>query len=504
MNRRTKIGVNPQWGPYVAAALLLLTSFQALARDHKYTGVGPNKYLSNMTMTTQVKLGDEVLTDCEVASFVGSECRSSWLSEPEQGGLVFQLIPGQSSGETLTFRVVYTDENGQEQDVLAEQTYVYRNDGIAGTPDAPYVITLPGKPKVRATYADGPTKEKDFWLSEAIGKKQDSVALATTIYIKGVWTADDYAALDGALDASPMANPCQLRYLPEDTALPAGWTNTISGTTALTDITLADGTPTAPASLYVEKEIDLDGHSVTYTRSFTLADGKSGWNSVIMPFAFKVYADDEEVSLYTTKDAKDTSGYWAQRLDYGDDENGLDFTMLTGYKKNKYKAYTPYLLAFPGNNYNIGTRDISLAGKTITLRSTEETLAETPDYLSNLTIDDTDYALIGTFTVIRKQPMYLLQHGASDEGTDAFCYSAQGSLMPFRAYLKDLTGSNAARMLTINMGTEEKAPTGMDTPKEQARTVSQPKSIYDLQGRQLNSVPRNQLIIISGKKIFAK
>lgn len=496
MNLRTKISESQRWASHIIAALLLMcTSLTATARDHKYTGVDEHKYYGNMTITTKVMLDDEVLLDCEVASFVGDECRSSWLSHPEQGGLVFQLIRGETTGDILNFRVVYTDENGQEQDVLAEQTYVYKNDEIVGDALNPYIIELPGKPKVLATYADG--TEKRFLLSEAIGEKRDSVAMATTIYIKGIWTADDYASLDTALDSSEKLNPSQLRYLPADTELPTGWTNTISGTTALTDITLADGTQEAPASLFVAEDIDLNGHTATYTRSFVLADGKSGWNTVIVPFAFEVLADDEEVSRYTKMEAQDTKGYWALSLDYGD-KDGLEFIQMKG---KKFTAYIPYLLAFPGDNFNTDTRSISLAGKTITLRCTETTLAATPDYLSNLTADDTDYALIGTFSAIHKQPMYLLRNAVTDEGTDAFCYDAEGDLMPFRAYLTDLTGANAASMLPINIDFEE-ITTGIDPVGLQIRP--NPQGIYDLQGRQKDSVAGKQLLIIDGRKVIVK
>ncbi len=501
MNRRTKIGISQRLGfasRIVAALLLTCMSLTAAARDHKYVGVDEHKYYSSMTITTKVMLGDEVLLDCEVASFVGDECRSSWLSHPEQDGLVFQLIHGQTTGEILTFRVVYTDDNGQEQDVLADQTYVYTNDAIIGDALNPYIIQLPGKPTVRATYADG--EEKRFSLLQAIGDERDNVAMATTIYIKGEWTADDYASLNNALSSSEKLNPCQLRYLPADTELPTGWTNTISGTKALTDITLTDGTQEAPASLFVAEDIDLDGHTATYTRTFTMADGKSGWNSVIVPFAFEVLADDEVISIYTDMEAQDTKGYWALRLDYGDDEDGLDFTILTGKGIKKSAANTPYLLAFPGENFDSGTRSISLDGKTITLRSTDGTLAATPDYLSNLTKDDTDYALFGTFSAIRKQPMYLLRPAVTIVGTDAFCYYAEGNLMPFRAYVKDLTGTNAARMLAVNIGFEDKTTTGI----EAEQTIDHSNGIYDLQGRRLNSVSGKQLLIINGKKISVK
>ena len=503
MKRKSKIGEGQRRVSHIVAALLIAcTSLTAAARNHKYTSVDESKYQSNMTITTKVMLGDEVLLDCEVAAFVGEECRSSKLSHPEEGGLVFQLIHGETTGEILTFRVVYTDENGQEQDVLADQTYIYTNDAIVGDPQNPYIIELSGKPKVQATYPDG--KVRNFSLSEAAGEKQDSVAMATNIYIKGVWTADDYASLKNALGSSEKLNPCQLRYLPADTQLPAGWTNTISGAKALTDITLADGTQEAPASLFVAENIDLDGHTATYTRQFTLADGKSGWNTIILPFTFEVLADDEVVSLYKTMEAQDTKGYWALRLDYGDDEDGLLFTQLTGKGKLKIEAYTPYLLAFPGDNFDTDTRSISLTGKTITLRSTGTTLTATPDYLSNLTADDTDYALIGTFAAIRKQPMYLLRNAVTDEGKDAFCYYAEGDLMPFQAYLKDLTGANAATMLPINIDFEEPSTTGIEEIDASPCASRPSKGICDLLGRQWNSVAGKQLLIIDGRKVLVK
>ena len=504
-NRRPKTSKGQRRASLIVAVLLLLcTSLTASAeaREHKYTGVEPTKYYSNMTITTLVKLGDEVLLDCEVAAFVGDECRSSSLSSLEYGGLVFQLIPGSTTGEIIKFRVVYNDEKGQEQDVQADQTYVFKIDGKVGSPLDPYIIQLAGKPKLQARYADGTVR--DFWLSESTGEKQDSVAMATTIYIKGVWEADDYAALDAALDSSAKLNPCQLRYLPADSELPAGWTNTISGTKALTDITLSDGTQQAPASLFVAEDIDLDGHTATYTRDFVMADGKSGWNTVIVPFAFEVLADDDPIGIYKTMEAQDTKGYWALRLDYGDDEDGLDFLQMTDKGTKKVVAYTPYLIAFPGDNFDTDLRSISLAGKTITLRCTDDEISATPDYLSNLTKDNTDYALMGTFTAIRKQPMYLLRPAVTDAGNDAFCYYAEGNLMPFRAYLKDLTGANAARMLGLNIGFEERGSTGIGTIDQSPLTIDHSNGIYDLQGRRLNSVPRKQLLIINGKKLLVK
>ena len=495
MKRQTKL---------FAMLLLAGVSLTAAAREHKYTGVDEHTYYSNMTITTKVMLDDEVLLDCEVASFVGNECRSSWLSHPEQDGLVFQLIHGQKTGETLTFRVIYTDENGQEQDVLADQTYTYTNDAIVGDAANPYIIELPGKPKVQAHYAAGTTR--GFWLSEATGLKQDSVAMATTIYIKGIWTADDYAALNSALLTSAKHNPCQLRYLPANTELPTGWTNTVSGAKALTDITLADGTQAAPASLFIAEDIDLNGHTATYTRTFTLANGTSGWNTVILPFAFEVLADDQPVNIYTNMEAQDTKGYWALRLDYGDDTDGLEFVQMTNKRaKVKIAAYTPYLLAFPGDNFDTDTRSISLAGKTITLRSTETTLKATPDYLSNLTVeeDETQYALTGTFAARLKQPMYLLRQAVTDDGTDAFRYYAEGNIMPFRAYLKDLTGTNNARMLGVATSFESTITGIAETDCPQS-SIHDAKHIYDLKGLQLNSVARKQLLIINGKKILVK
>ena len=100
--------------------------------------------------------------------------------------------------------------------------------------------------------------------------------------------------------------------------------------------------------------------------------------------------------------------------------------------------------------------------------------------------------------------MYLLRPAVTDAGNDAFCYYAEGNLMPFRAYLKDLTGANAARMLGLNIGFEERGSTGIGTIDQSPLTIDHSNGIYDLQGRRLNSVPRKQLLIINGKKVLVK
>ena len=118
--------------------------------------------------------------------------------------------------------------------------------------------------------------------------------------------------------------------------------------------------------------------------------------------------------------------------------------------------------------------------------------------------------------------MYLLRPGVNSDGSDAFCYYAEGNLMPFRAYLTDLTGTNSARMLGLNIGFEDEDVTGIvELENDQYSTLNHSLfnvhcnatlskrerstfNVYDLQGRRLNSVPRKQLLIINGKKVLVK
>ena len=103
---------------------------------YNYTPVADNKYPSNMTIVAVVKNGSDLLTNSEVAAFVGDECRGVGRSSEDEA-LVFLTVLGEGSGDSIIFKV---ENNGEF--VTVPTKLVYEDDATIGTLEKPYVINL--------------------------------------------------------------------------------------------------------------------------------------------------------------------------------------------------------------------------------------------------------------------------------------------------------------------------------------------------------------------------
>ena len=92
-------------------------------------------YPNNMTMVIQLKDGDAVVDTCEVAAFIGDECRGA--TRASENGLYYLVISGEGSGQPMTLR---TCLNGEIIDIDNTQQFV--SDYNIGTSWNPYVIDL--------------------------------------------------------------------------------------------------------------------------------------------------------------------------------------------------------------------------------------------------------------------------------------------------------------------------------------------------------------------------
>lgn len=146
---------------YFALIFCLLIPFVAFSqteqteRNQKYTPCELAKYPDNMTMVVQVKAGDHILTDCEVAVFdAGGECRASSLSMLDHEGRCYLTIQGETTGEVLTFRAVY-NVDGRAYDVEAIETVTFETDATIGRYAEPYVLTIPAISSVTSGLSSG-------------------------------------------------------------------------------------------------------------------------------------------------------------------------------------------------------------------------------------------------------------------------------------------------------------------------------------------------------------
>jgi hypothetical protein len=134
---------------------------------HIFASVDPSLYPNNMTMVVRLIAVDGAPVDtCEVAAFVGDECRG--VTRASSNGLYYLIISGEGSGQPMTLR---TCLNGEIVTIDKTQTFV--SDDNIGTSWEPYVIdlsnALSGISNITADDAD----DTDWWTLQGfkIGRK---------------------------------------------------------------------------------------------------------------------------------------------------------------------------------------------------------------------------------------------------------------------------------------------------------------------------------------------
>ena len=105
-------------------------------RQSSFSPVEPTDYPDNMAIVIMLTDGSRVITDAEVAAFIGSECRGAAFADE---GLYYLLVAGEGSGQPMEIRAAI---NGTVCTVCT--TLTYSSDGNIGTPWEPFVIDISG------------------------------------------------------------------------------------------------------------------------------------------------------------------------------------------------------------------------------------------------------------------------------------------------------------------------------------------------------------------------
>jgi len=92
-------------------------------------------YPSNMTMTIRLMDGEAVVDTCEIAAYIGGECRGAVRAHTDS--LYYLVIAGDGAGQPMELRTVI---NGEE--IVIDKTLTFVSDNHIGTPWEPYVIQL--------------------------------------------------------------------------------------------------------------------------------------------------------------------------------------------------------------------------------------------------------------------------------------------------------------------------------------------------------------------------
>lgn len=499
------------------------------------------KYPNNMTYITCARWGrnGDKLTNYEVAVYdQNNELRCIGRSITQDKFKCTLTIPG-TEGETFHFKVLYGDDFANPTIVDVPQNCEFKTNDIVGHPDDgdPFWFTVPVDPKLLCwtTGLDGEAN-KTFSASD-INSEEATTALASAsrLHFFGNWETTDISKLTAGnpnlcyvnIDEAPIGiasaftncNPNCLFFFNESvTEAPEGMTNVIAGDKALTDITLKGGTTTNYCPFFCPKDIQLNGHKAEFTRpSWSWADGKSGWNTIVLPFDAQLTADGEVLSpyQYTNKIdqryiAKNILGYWLGTITSAEDET---VTTKLIFETNTLTANRPYIISLPGERFytqsgnEVSTKQsISLQDKDIKLVSTSDVIPATPTELRVEGEDEyTSYPFTGTYQPLLGQPMYVLKNKAGANGLTAFVYGATANLLPFQAYLNPSESQQRAAALTISLALDDSfmaEQTGIDGVYMDNKPLNGKR--YSLGGRQLGSSSNDGIYIQNNKKYLSR
>ena len=498
---------------------------------------------NNMTYVTCARWGrnGERLTNYEVAVYTeDGKLRCIGRSITDDVYKCCLTIPG-TEGETFHFKVLYGDfDNPTIVDV--PETCPFKTNATVGLPQdgEPFWFTVPVEPELRCwtTGLDGEA-DKIFSASDRNSTEATAaLASASRLHFFGNWETTDistltvgnanlcYVSIDeapiGIASAFTNCNPNCLFFFNESvTVAPEGMTrNVIAGDKALTDIILQGGTKDNYCPFFCPKDIQLNGHQAEFTRaSWSWADGKSGWNTIVLPFDAQLTADGAVLNPYryttdigTRYISTQTLGYWLATITCAKNDQ-VDTEII--YKEKTLSANRPYIISLPGERFytqsgnEVSTKQsISLQDKEIKLVSTSDVIPATPTALrvDPDTEDElTAYPFTGTYQPLLSQPMYVLKNKAGANGLTAFVYNAKASLLPFQAYLNPGQSQQPATALTISLSLDDSFMNGQTGIQDVSGTeaASQGKR-YTLDGKALGTAPFRGIYIQNNKKYLSR
>ena len=497
------------------------------------------KYPNNMTYITCARWGrnGDRLTNYEVAVYDQNNelrCIGRSQSTGVSNYRCTLTILG-TEGEHFHFKVLYGDfKNPTIVDV--PQTCEFKTNDIVGHPQDgdPFWFTVPVEPELRCwTSSFDGEADKTFSVSEITGTEATTaLAYASRLHFFGNWETTDISTLTAGnanlcyvnIDEAPIGiasaftncNPNCLFFFNESvTEAPEGITrNAIAGDKALTDIILQGGTASNYCPFFCPKDIDLNGHQAEFKRaSWSWADGKSGWNTIVLPFNAQLEADGVVLTpyQYTNKIdqryiAENILGYWLGTITSAEDET---VTTKLIFETNTLTANHPYIISLPGERFytqsgnEVSTKQsISLQDKVIKLVSTSDVIPATPVELRVEGEDEfTSYPFTGTYQPLLGQPMYVLKNKAGANGLTAFVYGESASLLPFQAYLNPGQAQQGAKALTIGLAIDDsfmEDETGINEVHDDADPTQGRR--YSLGGKPLGNAPIKGVYIQNNKK----
>ena len=174
--------------------MLFVLTLVAIPARAIFTPVDIHKYPDNMTMVIQLKNGGQTVDTCEVAAFVGDECRGAARATKS---LYYLVVSGEGGGQQMEIRTCLDGEI-----VTIDSSIVYSGDQNIGTPWEPYVIDI--------SQAAGAKRKKGDCNADGAVDVAD-IATVITVMAQGTEASADKRRNadvngDGSVDVADIAN----------------------------------------------------------------------------------------------------------------------------------------------------------------------------------------------------------------------------------------------------------------------------------------------------------
>lgn len=495
----------------------------------------PTQYPNNMSYFTHARFGRNGarLENYEVAVYDDRDSLVATGRAIKKDNWMCSVTIIGTEGIQYHFKVIYGDfDNPTIVDV--PETCWFKTNDIVGNPknDGYFWLTLPMEPQLQC-WTSSMTGDADAVFSfDDISSPSSAATIASSkrLALVGDWGKKDVSGMFAGckdlryvdIDETPIgiesafadSNPNCLYFFHDGiTAAPEGMNNVVAKKDALTDIVLRGGDKTKHNPFFCPVDINLGEHKAIYTRpSWTWADGKSGWNTLCLPFEAELQADEQAITPYTTTALtkpiflQHTLGYWLATITYSDTES-IDPELITD--ATTLKANEPYLISFPGKRFyqeiSSTIYSVSLEGRQLSFVSTGDIIPATPTTQLGVTVKDVyaeEYPFVGTYEPQLRQPMYVIKNKAGDDGLTAFVYSDTANLLPFQAYLQT-SASPSTPNLSIRLLVDDSfmdGSTGIEAPKREAGTSPS----YGIDGRPTQAGNRNGITIKNHKKYIQR
>lgn len=289
----------------------------------------------------------------------------------------------------------------------------------------------------------------------------------------------DLTGLD-VLEVTPNSNPNTLYIIGSGQTAPTGASNvlTYNGSAySASSIQLTDG-----KDFY--SPVDFTADNIEFNYQFTVAaDGTNGWNTIMLPFdVSKVTADDVPIDWFHS--STDTGkNFWLKKFT-SDDANHVYFDFT-----DEFKAYTPYIVAFPGNKWgakwDMSNKVLKFKGTGVQVHS-----GDTPAIITG-----SSYRFVGSTQTVNTENIYTLNASGNN-----FVLNADGGSGAFRAFFKP--GTYDYTVTSLSIGNESDHTTGVQGLKVEPENTKDPK-MYNLNGQRV-AQPKKGLYIVNGKKVMIK